>query len=176
MNRYYGADRGDEPVSIETDLKTIAIQEQTLQFDRFSAETAWEVGSRLRADAVVRGAAMTFEIQVAGRTVFLASTDGAPAGQTDWIRRKRNVVTRFGRSSYAVGLQLELEGKTIEQRHGLTLADYAMHGGGFPITLRGTGLIGSVISSGLHQRVDHGMVVDAMAGVLGAAVERLPDL
>lgn len=172
MNGYYGA-YGGFIVSIEADLKTIAVQEQQLQFEAFSAETAWLLGCRLRADALARGAAMTFEIQIAGRTLFLAATDGAPAGQADWIRRKRNVVMRFGRSSYAVGLQLELDGMTIEQRHGLTLTDYAMHGGGFPISLRGTGVIGSVVSSGLHQRVDHGMVVDALAGVIGVEVERL---
>jgi uncharacterized protein (UPF0303 family) len=162
-------------VSIESDLKTIAIQEKELQFDAFGAETAWVLGCRLRADALARGAAMTFEIQVAGRTVFLTSTEGAPAGQADWIRRKRNVVMRFGRSSYAIGLQLEQEGKTIEARHGLSLTDYAMHGGGFPVVLRGTGCIGSVVASGLSQRVDHAMVVDAIAGALGVKVERLPD-
>ena len=166
--------RRDFLVSIETDLKTIASQEEQLQFQTFTADTAWQVGCLLRADALARGAAMTFEIQVAGRTLFLVATDGAPAGQADWIRRKRNVVMRFGHSSYLVGLQLEQDGRTIEARHGLTLADYAMHGGGFPIILRGTGVIGSVISSGLHQRVDHGMVVDALAGVLGIDVERLP--
>jgi uncharacterized protein (UPF0303 family) len=161
-------------VSIETDLKTLAAQEQALQFAAFGADVAWAVGSKLRAEAVARGAAMTFEIQVVGRQVFLATTQGAPAGQLDWIRRKRNVVQRFGRSSYAVGRELELQGLTIEQRHGLTLADYAMHGGGFPIALRGTGVIGSVVSSGLHQRVDHGMVVEALAAVLGVEVEKLP--
>ena len=161
-------------MSIETDLATIARQEQQLQFACFGADTAWELGSSLRAAAIARGAAMTFEVQVAGRTLFVAATEGAPAGQLDWIRRKRNVVTRFCRSSYAVGLQLELDGKTIEQRHGLTLADYAMHGGGFPILLRGTGCVGSVIASGLHQREDHAMVVDALAAVLRVEVERLP--
>ena len=161
-------------MSIESDLKTIALQEQQLQFPAFGPDVAWAVGSRLRADAIARGAAMTFEIQIAGRTLFYTTTEGAPTGQADWIRRKRNVVMRFCKSSYAVGLQLELEGKTIEQRHGLTLTDYALHGGGFPIALRGTGVVGSVISSGLHQRVDHGMVVDALAAVLGVDVERLP--
>jgi uncharacterized protein (UPF0303 family) len=162
-------------VSIENDLAIIAEQENTLQFAAFGAGTAWKLGSILREEAVRRRAAMTFEIQIAGRTLFLAATEGAPAGQADWIRRKRNVVMRFGRSSYAIGRQLELEAKTIEERHGLTLTDYAMHGGGFPITLRGTGVVGSVISSGLHQRVDHAIVVDALAAVLGVDVVRLPD-
>jgi len=160
-------------LSIETDLKTIAMQERQLQFESFGAETAWAVGCKLRSEAHLRGAAMTFEIQVAGRTLFLAATDGAPAGQLDWIRRKRNVVMRFGRSSYAVGLQLEQEGKTIEQRHGLSLADYAMHGGGFPVNLRGTGCVGTVVASGLAQRVDHAMVVEALSGALKIEVPAL---
>ena len=160
-------------MGIETDLKAIAAQEAALQFDAFGADAAWAVGSRLREDAIARGAAMTFEIQVAGRTLFLAATQGAPAGQADWIRRKRNVVMRFGRSSYALGLDLELKGQPLEARHGLTLADYAMHGGGFPIVLKGTGCVGSIIASGLHQRVDHAIVVDAIAEILGVDVVRL---
>lgn len=160
-------------VGIEKDLELIAEQERLLVFDRFGAEEAWRVGGALREDAMRRGAAMTFEIRVAGRILFLVATEGAPAGQLDWIRRKRNVVERFGRSSYGVGLELERSGRTLEERHGLTLADFAMHGGGFPIVLRGTGCVGSVVSSGLHQRVDHGMVVESLAGVLGIAVAGL---
>jgi uncharacterized protein (UPF0303 family) len=160
-------------VELEEDLQVVAEQERLLQFGAFGAQTAWDVGNALRNDALARAAAMTIEIQVAGRTLFLAATDGAPAGQADWIRRKRNVVLRFGRSSYAIGLDLTRDGRTIEERHGLTLADYAMHGGGFPILLRGTGCVGSVVISGLHQRVDHAMVVDALAGVLGVDVPRL---
>jgi len=82
-------------------------------------------------------------------------------------------VMRFGRSSYALGLDLELKGQPLEARHGLTLADYAMHGGGFPIVLKGTGCVGSIIASGLHQRVDHAIVVDAIAEILGVDVVRL---
>jgi uncharacterized protein (UPF0303 family) len=159
--------------SLDDDLRLIAEQERLLRFPDFSAETAWAIGQTLRAEALARKAGMTFEIQIAGRTLFACSTDGASPGQADWIRRKRNVVMRFGRSSYAVGLQLQLEGKTIEERHGLTLADYAMHGGGVPILLTGTGLVGSVIASGLDQRTDHNLVVTAMAGVLGSTIPAL---
>lgn len=160
-------------MGIEQDLATIAAQERVLVFQNFSAETAWELGCRLRQDAVGRGAAMTFEIQVAGKTIFMTATDGAPAGQVNWIRRKRNVVHLFEKSSYAVGLELEMTGKTIEERHGLSLMDYAMHGGAFPLVLRGTGCIGSVIASGLAQREDHNIVVEALAAILGVQVARL---
>src|ERR1700721_2796910 len=123
--------------TLDDDLRLIAEQERLLHFASFSAETAWAVGSTLRSEALARKGGMTFEIQIAGRTLFACSTDGAAPGQADWIRRKRNVVMRFGRSSYAVGLQLQLEGKTIEERHGLTLPEYRMHGGGRPMFLGG---------------------------------------
>jgi uncharacterized protein (UPF0303 family) len=160
-------------VGIEQDLATIAAQEQVLVFQNFSAETAWELGCKLRREAVRRGAAMTFEIKVAGQIVFMSATDGASAGQVDWIRRKRNVVELFGKSSYAVGLELEMTGKTIEECHGLSLVDYAMHGGAFPLVLDGTGRVGSVIASGLAQRDDHNIVVEALAAILGVQVARL---
>ena len=159
--------------TVEDDLRILAEQEQLLQFASFGEETAWAVGSALRAEAVARGVGMTFEIQIASRTLFACSTDGAAPGQADWIRRKRNVVMRFARSSYAMGLQLQMEGKTIEERHGLTLADYAVHGGGVPLVLLGTGCVGSVVASGLEQRTDHAMVVRALAGPLGIAVPEL---
>jgi uncharacterized protein (UPF0303 family) len=159
--------------TIEEDLHTVAEQERLLQFDTFSPETAWAIGNALRADAISRHAAMTFEIQIAARVLFACSTFNASASQDDWIRRKRNTVMRFGKSSYAVGLQLKLEGKDFAQRHEVSLADYAAHGGGFPIVLKGTGLVGTVVSSGLDQRTDHAMVVQALAGALGVEVPAL---
>jgi len=159
--------------TIEEDIKTVAQQERLLQFDTFSADTAWTIGSALRADAIARAASMTFEIQLAGRVLFACSTFNASASQADWNRRKRNTVMRFGKSSYAVGLQLKLEGKDFAQRHEVSLADYAAHGGGFPIVLKGTGLVGTVVSSGLDQRTDHAMVVQALAGALGVEVPAL---
>lgn len=160
-------------MSIEGDLQVVAEQERVLQFSEFGADSAWALGCILRDAALARGGAMTIEIEVAGRRLFACATDGAPAGQADWIRRKRNTVMRFGRSSYAMGLMLELEGKTIEARHGLTLADFAMHGGGFPIALKGTGTVGSVVVSGLPQREDHTLVVEGLAAMLGVEVQGL---
>jgi uncharacterized protein (UPF0303 family) len=161
-------------MNVERDMELVADQERTLRFDSFSAETAWAIGSALRADALARGAGMTFEIQLAGRTLFTGTTDGAKGEHADWIRRKRNVVLKFARSSYWMSLELQLKGKSMVDRHeGISYADYAMHGGAFPIFLNGTGLVGTIIASGLHQRVDHAMVVEAIAGVLKRECVRL---
>jgi len=156
------------------DLAIIAQQEELLQFTAFNAETAWQLGCLLRGKLLARNAAATIEIEVAGQVLFCCTTPGATPGQADWIRRKRNTVRRFARSTYAVGRILERDGETLEARHGLMLADYAAHGGGFPIYLKGTGMVGSVILSGLPQRDDHSLVVAALAELLGLTAPALP--
>ena len=68
---------------------------------------------------------------------------------------------------------MERDGETMEGRHGLALADYAAHGGGFPVWVKGVGCVGSIIVSGMPQRDDHNLVVAAMAKVLGVEVPML---
>lgn len=160
-------------MSVVEDLAVIARQEEVLRWDGFDADVAWRLGSAMREMLVERGAGGTVEIEIAGQVLFTAATVGATPGQADWIRRKRNTVRRFARSSYAVGRMLERDGETMEARHGLMLADYAAHGGGFPVWVRGVGVVGSAIVSGMPQRDDHNLVVAAMAKALGVEVPAL---
>jgi len=155
------------------DLSIIDAQEQALRFSAFDATTAWQLGCILRDRLLAKQASGTIEIEIAGQLLFACATPGATPGQADWIRRKRNTVHRFARSTYAVGRILERDGETLALRHGLTLADFAAHGGGFPIHLTGTGPIGSVILSGLPQRDDHNLVVAALAQLLNLTVPEL---
>ena len=160
-------------MSAEEDLKVIAQQEELLRWDGFDAETAWRLGGVMRSALLARGAGGSVEIELAGQVLFACATVGATPGQADWIRRKRNTVRRFARSSYGVGRTLEAAGETMQARHGLELRDFAAHGGGFPLTLVGAGCVGSVVVSGLPQREDHALVVAAISEVLGVEVPRL---
>ena len=94
--------------------------------------------------------------------VFYTVLSGATPDNPHWVRRKRNCVFRFLKSSYAVGLSLAKQETTIQAKFGLPDADYAPHGGSFPILVKGTGCIGAVTVSGLPQREDHNMVVEAL--------------
>jgi uncharacterized protein (UPF0303 family) len=158
------------------DIKTIAEQERLLRFSAFDADTAWALGSLLREKLLATGVGGSVEIEIAGHVLFTCTTTGATPGQADWIRRKRNTVRRFAKSSYAVGRVLEHTGEDFEKRNALSLADYAAHGGGFPIYLHGVGCIGSVVLSGLPQREDHGVVVAALAQFLNVRVPQMDSL
>jgi uncharacterized protein (UPF0303 family) len=144
---------------LERDLARIAEQEQRLQFEGFDASVAWEIGQRLKAAAEARSGSVAIDITLHGQQLFYFAMPGTTPDNADWIRRKRNIVARFHRSSYAVGLSLRQQGTTLEAKMGLSAADYAAHGGGFPILLAGTGCIGSITVSGLPQRDDHELIV-----------------
>ena len=89
------------------------------------------------------------------------------------MRRKSNTVARFLRSSYAVGLGLELKQSNITEKYALPATDYVTHGGSFPIAVTGVGVLGSVTVSGLAQRADHELVVEALCALLGRSYEEL---
>jgi len=160
-------------MTIEQEIEHIGRQEERLRFRTFDANTAWTVGSRLRTVAGSRGLAIAIDIQVNGHTLFFAAMPGATPDNTDWIRRKRNVVRRFHRSSYAIGLQLRKEQKTLAETIGVNARDYAPHGGCFPIKLHGTGCIGTITVSGLPQRADHELIVEVLAEFLEQPLKEL---
>ncbi len=155
------------------DLKIIARQEKALVAARLDAEMVWTLGSRMRELALKRNAPVTIDIRRFGQVLFYCALPGATPDNAEWIRRKSNVVQRFLRSSYAIGLSLKEAGATLGGQYGLTDADYAVHGGSFPLCVAGAGIIGSVTVSGLPQREDHAMVVQALCELLGKDYSKL---
>jgi len=158
---------------IEHDLEKIALQEKRLQFREFNALVAWELGVRLKTAAEKRGAALAIDIRLHGHPLFSYSMPGTTPDNWDWIRRKRNVVMRYHRSSYAIGLKHERAGTTLHGTTGLDLGDYSTHGGSFPVVLLGTGCVGTITVSGLPQREDHSLVVSVVQEYLELTGENL---
>ena len=155
-------------MDIESDLQRIALQEQTLRFERFDKATAWDLGTRLKTACEEQGVSATIEVRLARETVFFYSMPGTATSNTDWARRKRNVVELMELSSYRVGRSFELQGDSLERLMGLPVRDYADHGGSFPILVKSVGCIGAVTVSGLPQREDHALVVQVLAQMCGA--------
>ena len=149
-------------MSFEQDLEKIALQEKRLQFKQFDAEAAWAIGTALKAAAEKRRISVAIDIQMHGMPLFCYAMPGITPDNWDWIRRKRNVVMRYQRSSYAMGLKYEQAKTTLHAATGLELKDFAPHGGCFPILLEGTGCVGTIAVSGLPQREDHALVVEVL--------------
>lgn len=155
-------------------VDAIARQEAALVLDRLDEATAWRLGSLLHAWAIADALPIVIDIGMFHRRMFFAALPGSTPDNAEWARRKRNVVERYHRSSYRIGREMAARGDTLANRYGLPLADYAEHGGGFPLTLAGAGVISAAVVSGLSQRDDHQLVVRALAAITGVDPGALP--
>lgn len=153
-------------MSIQEDLSLVDAQERALRFVRWDEQTAWELGSKLRAWAVERALPVTIDVRRNGQPLFYAALAGTAPDHGAQIVRKSNLVARYHRSSYGTSLQLRLQGETLVQQ-GLSLAEFSDHGGAFPIAVESAGVIGSVAVAGLAPRANHEFVVEALCDLLG---------
>jgi uncharacterized protein (UPF0303 family) len=154
-------------MNLSQDLEVIAKQERELVFPEFDEELAWKLGSRLREIASAQSFPVVIEIKRFGQPLFYSALNGSTPDNAEWVRRKGNTVARFHRSSYAIGLGLKESNSSLADKYELSSTDYASHGGSFPLKVAGAGVIGSVTVSGLPQRADHELVVEALCGQLG---------
>lgn len=149
-------------MSITDDLAKLAEQEKSLVLPHFDADFAWRIGTTLRDLARQRKAVVAIDVRRFGYPLFYCALEGTSPANSDWVRRKSNVVAHFLRSSYGIGLDLRQKKTDLLEKHGLPFSDYAAHGGSFPICIEHAGVIGAVTVSGLPQRDDHELVVEAL--------------
>ena len=111
--------------------------------------------------------------------VFQCATEpGTVVDNEIWVRRKRNVVLRWGVSTWLMRCKM-LAGTNcgtsdVEQAFvrkfalrssngGSTADEYAIHGGGFPVRVKGVdGVVGVIVVSGLKQEHDHQVVIEVL--------------
>jgi uncharacterized protein (UPF0303 family) len=157
-------------MSVKDDIAALVVQESTLTFPGFTPDTAWQIGTTLRDLALARKVPLVIDVRRFGaphQQLFYCALAGTTPDNQRWVARKINVVARFHMSSYHIGRLLEQSGMGFGDRYDLPIEDYAAHGGCFPITVAGTGIVGAVTVSGLPQREDHNLVVEALCMITG---------
>ncbi|HEY4381559.1 MAG TPA: heme-degrading domain-containing protein [Acidobacteriaceae bacterium] len=157
-------------MSIQEDIAAIVVQESTLTLTGFTPDIAWQIGTTLRDLAIARKVPLVVDVRRFGsphQQLFYCALAGTTPDNQRWVQRKINVVSRFHKSSYHVGRLLELSGLSFGDRYNLPIEDYATHGGCFPIHVAGAGIVGAVTVSGLPQREDHNLVIEALCLITG---------
>lgn len=156
------------------DIALVKKQEAELVLDQFDEAVAFALGSAIRERALAEGMSLVVDIRTWDRQVFFAATPGTSADNAEWVRRKINTVRRFQRASYR--MVLERGEVPFSPQSGADPADYVIAGGGFPIRVKGAGIIGCLTISGLPGRSDHGVAIDALCDHLGLdrAIYALP--
>ena len=145
----------------------LAAQEQELRWDRFTEDDAWRLGSALVAVAQERRLPVAVDVSRGDHQLFHAALPGTAPDNDAWLARKTRTVRRFAKSSLHVGQLCRDAGRSLEEVYSVSPQEYADHGGAFPVTVEGVGVIGVVAVSGLPQLEDHALVVEVLRSVLG---------
>ena len=154
-------------MAAEDDLRIIAEQEKRLVFDSFDEDRAFRLGSTMRDIGLAGGHGITVDIRLWNRPMFLCALPGSNGQNSEWARRKINVVGRYLKSTYRLVLEMKRPDATLAPEQNLPLSEFVLAGGGFPITVKGAGVVGAIAISGLPQREDHVLVVRALCDHLG---------
>ncbi len=140
-------------------------QEKNFIFSSFSRADVLTLGLLMLEQAKAYPDPVAVEITLNGLVVFRHFTDGSLLDSELWLQRKRNSVNLMAMSSLRFMKWLEMAGQTLSDRK-LDPSDYAANGGGFPIVLADTGMIGSICISGLPNHTDdHQIVIDALTAL-----------
>ncbi|KAJ3933122.1 MAG: hypothetical protein NXY57DRAFT_1048023 [Lentinula lateritia] len=139
------------------DIKTIAEVEKSLIFSSFTADTAWEVGNALRSRLLDFPDPAVINISLANSNQLLfhsVTRSGTQPDNDSW-----------GCSTWYMHNKLKGDEALFAAKYmlGERAGQYAIHGGGFPIRVKGVeGIIGVIVVSGLKQEQDHQVVVETL--------------
>ncbi|PKM51166.1 MAG: hypothetical protein CVV02_08450 [Firmicutes bacterium HGW-Firmicutes-7] len=143
-------------------LEELIEQERVLQFKKFNSQTALTIGLLLVDKAREGNKMIAIDITLHGHQLFHYALEGTTPDNSEWIKRKCRVVNRFHMSSYRMGIKLKNDNISIQDKYFVDPAEYAPHGGSFPIIIKEVGYVGTIAVSGLPQEEDHKMVVDTI--------------
>ena len=133
-----------------------------LQLEGFGPSDALRLGLILVRRGTEGSLPIAIDVRRGAQILFHAALAGAQADNDVWIDRKARSVQRYGIPSLLLGTRPKIKGKRIENEGWFDEMSYAAHGGGFPVSVKGVGLVAVVTVSGLPQIDDHDLVVAAL--------------
>ncbi|KAK3725534.1 hypothetical protein LTR37_000504 [Vermiconidia calcicola] len=161
------------------DIEEIDIIDNSLSFPSFTAQTAWTLGSLLRTKLVAFSKPTVVDITLAHseHCLFHCTTHSGTTPDNDsWVIRKRNTVLRWGHSTWYMHNRFGGDEVAFAAKFALgqNAGSYAIHGGGWPIRVRGVeGVVAVVVVSGLRQEQDHGIILQSVGEMLEQLNEEL---
>ncbi|EUC35104.1 hypothetical protein COCCADRAFT_91639 [Bipolaris zeicola 26-R-13] len=156
------------------DIDAIKAQEKDCTLPFWNGDVAFKLGVNLRTRLLTEERPAVVHISTIStppHVLFHAVTHPGTSSDNDiWISRKRAAVIRFAASTWRLQNQYGGDEEAFKAKLGLgeTAGQYAIHGGGVPVFIKGCdGMVAVVVVSGLKQWDDHQVVVEEMVRLRG---------
>ena len=119
-------------MTVEEIISVLAMQEEILQFNHFTNEDAWALGTLLVAESKRLDVDTAVEIRLNnGYTVFKYAGNGTTLNNAVWMDKMFAAVRRMEKSTMLLYSELKRNGESMEEI-GLDEKEYSCLGGGFP--------------------------------------------
>ncbi|MCR5604884.1 MAG: heme-binding protein [Lachnospiraceae bacterium] len=135
--------------------------EKKLLFDSFSQTEALKLGSFIYEKSKNCSGSVAIEIRINRLTVFSFYPDGTNENNMLWLKAKAKTVDMTQKSSLRFWIDVQLSGSSAESKR-MPENEYACCGGGFPLTVKNAGVVGTICVSGLPHLEDHQLIVDSL--------------
>ncbi|GAA5832355.1 hypothetical protein JCM3766R1_002394 [Sporobolomyces carnicolor] len=161
-----GPGKGREPKR-QVSWDTAAVQKaETLRLTSFTSQTAHALGESIRAHIRKSAPGKAAIVQITSGSTeqllyFSTTAEGSLLDNKVWAQRKWRSVIRFGKST--ASLNVKWPSGVVPSHYAAPELDYACHGGGYPLRVKGVEpIVGVVVVSGLTQEEDHQSIVDVL--------------
>lgn len=153
-------------------LEILEKQENDLVFDSFNNKDALKLGIILSEVTKDTTKPLSMRIFLNDVIVFQYTMDGDYNRRFGWTLRKHNLVQKTKHSS----MHSKVKALYLNELYDLyTDKDtYGFGCGGFPITTKDKGVVGTVVVSGLPDPLDHFYVVEALEKMLNVKTISIP--
>jgi uncharacterized protein (UPF0303 family) len=153
-------------LNIDKGIAMVEGQEELLQFSHFNRQDVWKLGKEMADKILGEDLALAVSIRLLnGFILFQYAADRTNTDNTYWLEKKFNTVRDLDASSLLFSLRLMKRNQGLADR-SLDPKVYVWGGGGFPIRVKGTGLVAVAAASGLHHLKDHDVLVESIARIL----------
>ncbi|MFE5837405.1 heme-degrading domain-containing protein [Arthrobacter sp. NPDC056493] len=155
--------RYEQPeASLQSLIERLEYEARTLHLNSFDQADALALGLLIMEIAQERNLPIAIDIRRNEHVLFHVSLPGATPDNDIWVQRKSRTTERYAEPSLLVGLRGRVGGGRLEDNGWFNEARYASHGGAFPIFVKNTGHVATATVSGLPQKDDHDLVVEAL--------------
>jgi len=133
-----------------------------IELENFSNKIGLEMGLAIIKLAKEKNHVIAVEVKRLNHTIFLFVDDDLPADKHNWLKRKANVAAHFEESSLRVKEDLIQGNMTLKTTFALNENEYLAKGGAIPIFVKNAGMIAIITVSGLQDKEDHKLIIDAL--------------
>lgn len=153
-------------------LNILEKQEKDLVFDTFTNKDALSLGIILTEVCKDTKAPLSMRVFLDDVIVFQYTMEGDSDRRFGWTLRKYNLIKKTGHSS----MHGKVRALYLDELQDLYLDsdNYGFGCGGFPITIKGKGIVGAITVSGLPDPFDHFLVVEALEKMLNVKTTKIP--